>query len=117
VKTEIIFQAAKSKVAIARALVKNTPILVIDEATSALDNETAFHIEQSILNIKDITCLVVTHKLIEELLVKYDGIIVMKNGLAVEAGTFEELIEMKRYFYNLYNVTRVEELEICEKVS
>jgi ATP-binding cassette subfamily B protein len=107
----------KQRVAIARALVKNTPILVIDEATSALDNETAFHIEKSILNIKDITCLVVTHKLIEELLVKYDGIIVMKNGLAVEAGTFEELIEKKRYFYNLYNVTREEEQEICEKVS
>lgn len=94
----------KQRVAIARALIKNTPVLVIDEATSALDNETSYSIEKSILSLKEQTCLVITHKLMEETLKKYDGIIVIKNGKLVEMGSFDDLMMDRGYFYSLYNV-------------
>lgn len=94
----------KQRIAIARALIKNTPILVLDEATSALDNETAYNIENSLLSIEGLTSIVVTHKLMDEVLKKYDGIIVMKNGQIQETGTFNELMNIKGYFYSLYNV-------------
>lgn len=95
----------KQRISIARALLNNTPVIVLDEATSALDNETAFNIENSILNLEDITCLVVTHKLVENILNKYDQILVLRNGEIVEAGSFKELMDYKRYFYSLYNVS------------
>lgn len=94
----------KQRIAIARALIKGTPIMVLDEATSSLDNETAYNIEQAILGIKDLTSLVVTHKLNAEILKGYDAIIVLKNGVVVEQGNFQELIEDRAYFYSLYTV-------------
>jgi ATP-binding cassette subfamily C protein len=94
----------KQRVAIARALIKNTPVLVLDEATSALDNETSYSIENSMLNLPDLTCLVVTHKLMEDVLKKYDGIIAVKDGFIAEQGSFEELMNRKGYFYSLYSV-------------
>lgn len=93
----------KQRIAIARALIKNTSILVLDEATSSLDNETSYSIEKSLLKLKDLTCLVVTHKLVDSLLRQYDGIIMMKDGKISEIGTFDELIERKNFFYSLYN--------------
>jgi ATP-binding cassette subfamily C protein len=94
----------KQRVAIARALIKNTPILVLEEATSALDNETSYSIENSMLSLPELTCLVVTHKLMEEVLRKYDGIVAVKDGVVVEEGSFEELMNRKGYFYSLYSV-------------
>lgn len=94
----------KQRIAIARAIIKNTPILVIDEATSSLDNETSYNIENSILNIPDLTCIVVTHKLNEDILKRYDEILVLKDGTLSEKGTFGELMGKKGFFYNLYNV-------------
>ena len=72
---------------------------------SALDNELALAIEKSILEIKDITRIIVTHKLNGTSLAMYDEIIMMKNGRVVEKGSFEELLERKGVFYSLYNVT------------
>ncbi|PWV88419.1 ATP-binding cassette subfamily C protein [Paenibacillus cellulosilyticus] len=95
----------KQRVSIARALIKGTPVLLLDEATSSLDNETAQAIEQSILNIKDNTRIIVTHKLNSDALRMYDEIIMMKNGCVVEKGSFSELLEKKGFFYSLYNVT------------
>ncbi len=94
----------KQRIAIARALIKKTPVLVLDEATSALDNETSYSIEKSMLSIPDLTCLVVTHKLMEEVLRKYDAIIAVKDGKIVEEGSFEDLINRKGYFHSLYSV-------------
>ncbi|MCM1989588.1 ABC transporter ATP-binding protein [Oceanirhabdus seepicola] len=94
----------KQRIAIARALIKQTPILVLDEATSSLDNETAYNIENSILSIEGLTSLVITHKLNEEILNKYDGIIVLKDGKVVEVGEFDNLLDKKSYFYSLYNL-------------
>ena len=92
----------KQRIAIARSLINDTKILILDESTSALDNETAYNLESSLLSIDDLTLIVVTHKLIKNILVNYDEIIVMKNGMVIEKGNFEELINLKGYFYSLY---------------
>lgn len=94
----------KQRIAIARALIKDPSIIAIDEATSNLDNETAYSIEESILNIKDLTALIITHKYNSSLLKKYDGIVCVKNGEIVESGSFDELINRKGYFYNLFSI-------------
>ena len=99
----------KQRVAIARSLIQNTPILLLDEGTSALDSKTAFEIEDTLLNIDDLTVITVTHKLIDSILKRYDEIIVMNNGYVIESGTFDELINNKGEFYNLYSIDSEEE--------
>ncbi|WP_312668183.1 ABC transporter ATP-binding protein [Tissierella praeacuta] len=94
----------RQRLAIARALIKGTPILVLDEATSSLDNETTYKIEKSLIDIDELTTLVVTHKLIKNILEKYDGIIVIKDGEIKEIGTFDDLMDRKKYFYSLYTI-------------
>ena len=100
----------KQRVAIARSLIQNTPILLLDEGTSALDSKTAFEIEDTLLNIEDLTVITVTHKLIDSILKRYDEIIVMDNGNVVEKGSFDELINNKGEFYNLYTIEGESEL-------
>ena len=94
----------KQRIAIARALINNTQILILDESTSALDNETAYNLENSLLNLENLTLITVTHKLIKNILNRYDEIIVMKNGKIIEKGNFEDLINIKGYFYSLYTI-------------
>ncbi|URZ09329.1 ABC transporter ATP-binding protein [Clostridium felsineum] len=94
----------KQRIAIARALIENTPILMLDEGTSALDVQTAFDIENTLLEINDLTVITVTHKLSDILLPKYDEIIVIDNGQIIEKGTFKDLIAQKKYFYQLYKL-------------
>lgn len=94
----------KQRIAIARALINETKILILDESTSALDNETAYSLEKSLLNLENLTMIVVTHKLIKNLLTDYDEIIVMKDGMVIEKGSFKELIDIKGYFYSLYYI-------------
>ena len=92
----------KQRLSIARALIRKTPILLLDEATSSLDNQVTAEIENSILKIQDLTALVVTHKLNEPILKKYDRILFMKDGRIVEDGSFEDLMERKGEFYKLF---------------
>lgn len=94
----------KQRIAIARSLINDTKILILDESTSALDNETAYNLENSLLSLEDLTLIVVTHKLIKSILLKYDEIIVMKEGKVIEKGSFESLINLKGYFYSLYYI-------------
>lgn len=89
----------RQRIAIARALIKGTPILILDEATAALDQQTANDIERNLLSKKDLTIITVTHKLDEELLGKYDQIIYMENGNVVECGSYTELYGAKKSFY------------------
>ncbi|WP_415329968.1 ABC transporter ATP-binding protein [Clostridium perfringens] len=70
------------RISIARALIKKTPILILDEATSALDKETSYAIEKQILNLKGVTCIIVTHKLRSEEFKNYDGVIKICNSRA-----------------------------------
>ena len=95
----------KQRLSIARALIRKTPILLLDEATSSLDNQVTTEIENSILDIQDLTALVVTHKLNENILKKYDRILFMKDGVIVEDGSFSDLIDRRGEFYKLFELS------------
>lgn len=96
----------KQRVSIARCLIRESPVLLMDEATAALDNATAFSVTNSILKLNGLTKIIVTHKLDETLMQRFDNIIAMNGGTVAEAGSFEELMEKKGYFYSLYNVSQ-----------
>ncbi len=91
----------KQRISIARALVKKSQLLLLDEATSALDNETSSSITNNLLEIDNTTKIMITHRLDEEILSKFDEIIVMKNGNIVEYGTYKELIDNNATFKSL----------------
>lgn len=95
----------KQRISIARALIRETDILVADEILSNLDNETALKIERELLNLNEITLIAVTHRLFEETLTDFDEIIVINEGNVVETGTFKELIDLKGFFYKIYNLS------------
>lgn len=81
-------------------------MLLVDEATAALDPHTAYQVSSSILDLKNMTRIVVTHALDEKLLSRYDCILALKNGSIVESGSFAELTAQKGYFYSLYTVSK-----------
>lgn len=95
----------KQRLSIARALIRKIPILLLDEATSSLDNQVTTEIESSILNIQNLTALVVTHKLNENILKKYDRILFMKAGVIVEDGSFCDLMDRRGEFYKLFELS------------
>jgi ABC-type multidrug/protein/lipid transport system, ATPase component len=95
----------KQRISIARALIRETDILVADEILSNLDNETALKIERELLNLNEITLIAVTHRLFEETLTDFDKIIVINEGNIVETGTFKDLIDLKGLFYKIYNLS------------
>ena len=95
----------RQRLSIARALIRKTPILLLDEATSSLDNKITTEIENSILEIQDLTVLVVTHKLNKSMLKKYNRILFMKNGVIVEDGSFDNLMDRKGEFYKLVELS------------
>ena len=96
----------KQRISIARALLRNTSVLLMDEATAALDEITAKGIMNSVLAMEDITRIIVTHRLDESLLRKYDEIIVLHRGEVAERGTFDELIGQRGLFYSLFTVSQ-----------
>lgn len=96
----------KQRISIARSLLRKSSVMLVDEATSALDAETAAGVTNAILDIQGLTRLVVTHKLDEKTLKRFDEIVVMRNGKVAEQGGFEELMDKKQYFYSLYMVSR-----------
>lgn len=94
----------RQRVSIARSLLKGSSVLLVDEATSALDNETARHVAAAILDLDGLTRIVVTHRLDAATLSRYDGILMLKNGVLCEQGSFEELMEKRGQFYALFTV-------------
>jgi len=96
----------KQRISIARSLLKKSQVLLVDEATAALDAQTAFQVSSAILDLEELTRIVVTHALDEILLKRYDCVLALKNGKIAEAGTFEELMEKRGYFYSLYTVSQ-----------
>lgn len=96
----------KQRISIARSMLKQSRVLLVDEATAALDAQTAFQVSNAILDLEDMTRIVVTHALDENLLKRYDCVLTMKNGQIAEAGSFEELMEQRGYFYSLYTVSQ-----------
>jgi subfamily B ATP-binding cassette protein MsbA len=91
----------KQRIAIARAFIKNAPILILDEATSALDNKSEAVVQQAIENLmKDRTVMVIAHRL--STVRNADNIIVINDGKIVEQGNHEELLKKDGAYAALY---------------
>ncbi len=91
----------KQRISIARSLLRNASVLLLDEATSALDAATSAKVEDMIIRMTEMTRIVITHKLQEEVLARYDKILVMQNGNIIAKGSFRELEENCDYFRQL----------------
>ena len=91
----------RQRLAIARALVQKTEIILFDEATSALDNETQESIQDAIKNLKnDYTILIIAHRL--STIINCDRIIVLNDGVIEDSGTHYELLERCSEYRKLY---------------
>ena len=92
----------KQRLAIARAILKNPPILVLDEATASVDNETEELIQQALNTLlQDRTAIVIAHRL--STIQKADCIYVLDNGEIVEKGSHHELLQKKGLYFELAN--------------
>ncbi len=91
----------KQRLAIARAFVQKTKIILFDEATSSLDNETQSKIQEAINNLKDeYTILIIAHRL--STIVNCDKIMLLENGKIADEGTHEELLNRNNTYQTLY---------------
>ncbi len=92
----------RQRIAIARAILKDAPILVLDEATSALDSESEKLIQDSLEGLmKNRTSIVIAHRL--STIAKLDRIIVLKNGVIVEDGSHSTLLKQNGIYAGLWN--------------
>lgn len=96
----------KQRISIARSLLKKSSILLADEVTSALDAKTSHEVINEILELDEITRIVVTHSLEEAVLRRYDEIVVIKDGTIEEMGDFDTLMNNNGYFKALYTVSK-----------
>lgn len=93
----------RQRIAIARAILKNAPLLIFDEATSALDSRSEKHIQKSLNNLmKNKTVIAIAHRL--STLREMDRILVFDKGRIVEQGTHSTLLRKKGIYYRLYNM-------------
>jgi len=91
----------KQRISIARAILKDSPIILLDEATSSLDAESEEKVQNAIINLtKNRTTLVIAHRL--STIVRADKIIVLKEGKIVETGKHNELLKNSMIYKNLY---------------
>ena len=91
----------KQRISIARALLKDTPIILLDEATASLDADNEHEIRKSLDKlIKNKTVITIAHKL--NTIKNYDQIIVMSDGIIEEKGPHEELMKNKKRYYEMY---------------
>tara|TARA_B100000945_G_scaffold133357_1_gene106504 strand:- start:6059 stop:7801 length:1743 start_codon:yes stop_codon:yes gene_type:complete len=92
----------KQRLSIARAILKNAPIILLDEATSSLDAESESKVQNAIFNLtKNKTTLVIAHRL--STIKKANNIIVMKDGGIVGSGKHDDLLQSSKEYKNLYS--------------
>jgi subfamily B ATP-binding cassette protein MsbA len=93
----------RQRISIARALLKNAPILILDEATSSLDAESEALVQRALQNLMEgRTTIVIAHRL--STVRRADRIIVMADGRIKETGTHEELVVRRGLYWKLYNL-------------
>ena len=93
----------RQRIAIARALLRDAPVLILDEATSALDNESARHIQEALDELMhNRTTLVIAHRL--STIESADRIVVLSDGVLVETGTHQELLARDGHYAALHRL-------------
>ena len=93
----------RQRIAIARALLRDAPILILDEATSALDTESERHIQKALSRLQqNRTSIVIAHRL--STIESADEILVMEEGRVVERGSHQQLLEQQGAYYQLYSL-------------
>ena len=96
----------KQRIAIARAILRRTPILILDEATSAVDTETESEIQAAIDQLAGSrTILVIAHRL--STVMRADEILVLEDGRAVQRGTHEELLRQNGLYAKLCHIQQI----------
>ena len=104
----------KQRIAIARALLKDAPIIILDEATSALDSDSENQIQQAIDNLKvGKTTIVIAHRL--STVESAENIIVLKDGRIVESGSHSDLMNLENNYFELYKNQFKDEIEPTRK--
>ena len=92
----------RQRLAIARAILKDAPILILDEATSSLDTDSARHIQTALERLmENRTTFVIAHRL--STVEKADIILVIESGQVVESGNHEELLDQAGRYADLYS--------------
>ena len=100
-KGALLSGGQRQRIAIARALLKDAPILILDEATSSLDSESEYHIQQALKELqKSRTTFVIAHRL--STIEKADKIFVMDHGKVIESGSHADLISANGAYSQLY---------------
>jgi ATP-binding cassette subfamily B protein len=103
----------KQRISIARALLKNAPVLILDDSTSALDVETEKKLLQDIKkNYPEKTLLISAHRMSS--VVNCDEIIYMQDGEIIERGTFDELMKLGGHFANVYNIQEAQKKSVID---
>ena len=93
----------RQRLAIARAVLKDAPLLILDEATSAVDNETEAALQRSITKVsQNRTTVIIAHRL--STIRNADRIIVLDNGKIVEDGNHEELVGLNKIYSRMWAV-------------
>ncbi len=106
----------RQRIAIARALIKNAPIILLDEATAALDSESERYVQEALAELrKGRTTLVIAHRL--STIMHADNILVVENGLVVESGRHDELLRKGGRYASFYRLQLKEQAPPLESVA
>jgi subfamily B ATP-binding cassette protein MsbA len=100
----------RQRLAIARAFLKNAPLLILDEATSALDSESERHVQEALDTLmKGRSTIVIAHRL--STIERADRIVVLEHGRVAEFGKHHELLARRGIYFGLYNIQYAREHE------